>query len=271
MEVVSSEINNFESRSKSIFDSLLSLENNHKAKESEYVNQTEEILIQKDIELEHHIQSDLDSQFKISCIDSYKRQLKNAPNPLAKHQKKTPDHIINPEKWTKYSLEDVDASQMSTSANFNAAMNFLHKTNETYQDLKLSMDEIVFNKPIGANRMETNCDRDPYFQVGKHLLEKLSEEQEEVQEDLDKMDTFETTTDQIHFKKISKSKNLRSSRKSTEEDSESKILNQIESPQNKEKNSDDVDDDDDNAFDEFDNNQDNDNEENEFGDDFEKF
>ncbi|RNA25643.1 putative protein TSSC4-like [Brachionus plicatilis] len=267
METLPSEINNFESRSKSVFDSLLLIEHNHREKESEYVNQTEEIVSQKDFELEKRIQSDSDSEFKIPCIDSYKRQLKNVPHSVTKQQKKDPDHIVNPDKWTKYSLEDVDASQMSASANFYAAMSLINgKNNEPNQDLQQTLGDIVYNKPIGANKMETS--RDAYHQVGKFLLEKLSQEQEEIKDDLEKMDINESCTDQIHFKKKSKTRNIRVNRKSKEEDLDYNDHNSVEQLENFEKNSHDDNDDD---FDEFGGYQNDSAEENEFGNDFEKF
>lgn len=264
METLSTDLNDFESRSKSVFDSLLSLEHNHKAKEFEYVKQTEQILIEKDLEIERHIECDTNTQFKLPSIDSYKRQLKSASQSLSKHQKKTPDHIINPDKWTKYSLEDVDASLMSNSANLNAAISFLNKDRETNRSLGQSLGEIVYNKPIGENRMETN--RNAYSQVGKHLLEKLNEEHE-VQDDLEKMDLNEMDTDQINFKRKFKSKNLRNSRRSIEDDLDSKNISLNEQSQTLNQNKDE----DDDVLDEFDENQDSNTEENEFGDDFEKF
>lgn len=266
MEAISSDLSDFASRSQSVFDSLLSLEHNHKVKEIEYVKQTEQILIEKDFELERHFQYDNNSEFKVPCIDSYKRQLENAPPSLSKHQKKAPDHIVNPNKWTKYSLEDVDASQMSNSANLNAAMSFLNKNKETSTSLEQSLDEIVYNKPIGENRMETN--RNAYSHVEKHLLEKLNEENE-VEDDLEKIDQDEMDTDQILFKKKSKSKNLRNNRKSTEDDLE--YNNHLFSNQSENLNQNQEKDDDDDAIDKLNANQDSNYEENEFGDDFEKF
>ncbi|CAF0706636.1 unnamed protein product [Brachionus calyciflorus] len=216
MTTAQSEISNFESRSKSVFDSLLKLESNHKIKESEYLTQSEANLERQESQILEEIESEF--EFKVPSITSYKRQVTNSSNSIAKHLKKTPDHIANPDKWKKYSLEDVDSSQMSQSANYNAAMNFLNKSDKMKGDFQKLADKIEFNKPIGVNKMDMDkkCNS---LETPRTILDKLNEEQEEIEESIEKMDLSETNKSEGLFKKKSKLKNIRSQGKSIEEDS----------------------------------------------------
>ena len=81
-----------------------------------------------------------------------------------KNPKIQPDFVVNPKKWKKYSLEDVADSQMSPSANYFAAINFLkqkeknknstHDEFEKFEELadktELLNDASLFNKPLGG-------------------------------------------------------------------------------------------------------------------------
>lgn len=99
---IRSEENDFKQRSKCVFDTLSNLESSHKAKEIEYTKE-EEII------------EEVQETFKLPDINEYKRKAqKDNLNQNLKHQKKQqPDYVVNPDKWKKYSLADVDESQLS--------------------------------------------------------------------------------------------------------------------------------------------------------------
>ena len=81
------------------------------------------------------------------------------PPPPRRRGPKTPDHMINPSKYTKYSLSDVSKDQMSDKSNTRAAFDFLrelkdrkdHKYDEDSsikeQDSS-SSHKVTFKKPI---------------------------------------------------------------------------------------------------------------------------
>lgn len=63
-----------------------------------------------------------------------------------------PDHLINPHKWTKYSLEDVTSEHMSERANTTAALSFLkelaNRKEEAETDMGVVEKKIVFQKSV---------------------------------------------------------------------------------------------------------------------------
>jgi hypothetical protein len=81
--------------------------------------------------------------------------------------KKQPDYVKNPHKWKKYTLEDVQESQMSASANLQAAFSFLNRN-----EPKFDQQEILYNKPIGGKKYNLK-------EIELKLLENLNEETEE--------------------------------------------------------------------------------------------
>ena len=159
-------------RINSVFESLSSLENSHKAKETDYVMEAEISEEMAEISLEADNKKEF--EFKMPSINLYKRELElNGNNREAKHQKIQPDYVLNPEKWKKYSLEDVQESQMNASANFFAAINFLKEKNVIKESEEEYAEPVVFNKPLKGNNRPR---KDSNSKIEKKLLENLSEE-----------------------------------------------------------------------------------------------
>ena len=80
------------------------------------------------------------------------------PPPPRRRGQKTPDHIVNPNKYTKYSLSDVSKDMMSDRSNTRAAFDFLRglkdRKDQTYGDdpgkreLETSLPQkVTFKKP----------------------------------------------------------------------------------------------------------------------------
>ena len=59
---------------------------------------------------------------------------------LRKHPQQA-DHVVNPHKYKKYSLEDVDDNRLSGRANTQAAMNFLNNLKNIQQQQQPDDDE----------------------------------------------------------------------------------------------------------------------------------
>lgn len=73
-----------------------------------------------------------------------------------KRPRRAPDHVVNPNKYTKYSLSDVSKDQLSDKSNTKAAFDFLRQLKETNDEKngdKPGVDnrdqdgKIVFKKP----------------------------------------------------------------------------------------------------------------------------
>jgi hypothetical protein len=92
-----------------------------------------------------------------------------------------PDYVINPDKWKKYSLEDVPESHMSASANFQAALSFLNKTKDDI--IQLDQTKLCFNRPIGSSGSRKK--NRSFLRIENKLLENLVEEQCEGDVELD--------------------------------------------------------------------------------------
>lgn len=68
---------------------------------------------------------------------------------------KVPDHVVNPKKYTKYTLSDVSRDQMSDRSNTRAAFDFLKELKDRQQpsssqdgDQLEENDKVTFKKPV---------------------------------------------------------------------------------------------------------------------------
>lgn len=219
MYKIKSSDNQFEERSKSVFDSLSNIEACRKVSALTINASNEEII---DFNSQNNDVEELnpvgfgeksllkrlktnDFQFKVP-YSVPKQSIKNSIVSYGVQIKaNTPDHLKNPEKWKKYSLEDVSDTQMSPGANRCAAMSFLKKQTNTVdnkQSSKIEHNEeafrkladvninLDFNRPIGKNK----------FRQESALDEQTFEENDNQEIDDDKME-IESSND--------KSKNLR--------------------------------------------------------------
>jgi hypothetical protein len=123
---------NFKERTKDAFASLGSLENMHqnkrKAYEHDYSDDSNEIM----------------------------------PN-VIKHQ---PDFLANPNKWKKYSLEDVDETKMNTKANYQAAMECLKKsTDESIEQVAVLEYNRKIDKPLETSLGDEGNDTDSVQEI----------------------------------------------------------------------------------------------------------
>lgn len=107
----------FKSRSKSVFDSLASLESVHNVKAKEYIDRSLDTF---DPTEENEKRSSAaavkrkDGEFKVPEMppprsqSGPRRSNFNPPNSGGfKRRHNEPDHVRNPHKWKRYSLEDV--------------------------------------------------------------------------------------------------------------------------------------------------------------------
>ena len=82
---------------------------------------------------------------------------RNHPPPNRRGHHKTPDHVANPNKYTKYSLSDVSKDQISDRSNTRAAFDFLrelkdrkdHTSDDSVEKAheKSSSHKVTFKKP----------------------------------------------------------------------------------------------------------------------------
>lgn len=89
----------FKARSKSVFDTLTSLESTHNAKAKEYIDKS---LDHKEPNLEEPVPTT--SEFKVPSVPALRQPASLSSN---KRRYKEPDYVANPHKWKRYSLEDV--------------------------------------------------------------------------------------------------------------------------------------------------------------------
>lgn len=117
---VKSENTDFSKRSKAIFDQLplnineeVSLSKNHQKAIVKYSSRNES---------DNQVSTDM-KQFK------RQESIFKKPSFLPPRFRKTklPGYAKNPEKWTKYSLEDVSQEDMSENTNMKTALSFLHE------------------------------------------------------------------------------------------------------------------------------------------------
>ena len=107
--------NEFKERSKSVFDSLTSLESVHNAKANEYIDKS---LDNYDPTISSSDRTELkrdDRKDKAITTKDGEFRVPDVPPPRSSPQKRRrqnePDHVMNPQKWKRYSLEDVKVSQ----------------------------------------------------------------------------------------------------------------------------------------------------------------
>jgi hypothetical protein len=142
----------FKKRMNSIFGSLSSLETEHTQRMAQLGSPNTNNKQNASDLLETNKQN-RSEEFKFKAPLSAPIKRTNSGRP------KLPDHVLNPQKWTKYSLEDVDESQMSSSANYNAAMHFLHQSKVGLKDVEMSEEseqKIVFNRTICGSKKHSD-------------------------------------------------------------------------------------------------------------------
>ncbi|GAB6022245.1 hypothetical protein CHUAL_006376 [Chamberlinius hualienensis] len=156
---IKSESNEFQMRQASVFDQLSALETQHVHSRSEWAEE-----------------EDFDDES--SANDGEQKAIANESKPLsAESQFKIPvglpikrnkaDHQVNPEKWTKYSLADVDDEDLSEASNAQAASDFLKDkwaTSDCDYEKKVDgdisyghfrMPEYVVGKPKTSTKRKT--------------------------------------------------------------------------------------------------------------------
>lgn len=118
----------FSNRMNSVFDSLNGLEAKHKAWEREHEGSASAAsLLKDDPEAPEEITKRSDGPA------AFKRPWSNACAPRKRKPPPfgvgggTPDFKLHPEKWTKYSLEDVSEDDMSEATNKAAALEYLRE------------------------------------------------------------------------------------------------------------------------------------------------
>ena len=242
MYEVEAKSEDFKSRLNSTFEVLATLEATHKQKKVEYdegkeIEEHLDDINSSNIEVKCNETKDFD--FKVPSLNLMKRpaakQLQN--NLDFKNSKIQPDFVVNPEKWKKYSLEDVADSQMSPSANYFAAINFLkqkektknstHDEFEKFEELadktELLNDTSLFNKPLGSGGFKKSNEQNNNSKIEKKLLENLCESKE-IDEENDTINVEKQECSQVQFfKKKSARKNLRT--KVDENENENETLN----------------------------------------------
>ncbi len=153
----------FTERTKSVFDTLATIEKSHATKSAEY--KTDPCL---DL-LENLSPNDVTSEpvgeitEKLKDLNRKRRDERifyKVPEPVKRcYQKRKPDFQINPEKWKKYDLKDV--KDISERTNYAAAMSFLHAKNPIMEvDERADEPEIVFNKPMRKKILTTSTEED---------------------------------------------------------------------------------------------------------------
>lgn len=190
----------FNQRTKSVFDTLANLEASHKFKQTEYLDdQKPEGVDETELTNEWDTEHNKEPVFKVPSIP--KRSISDSKD-FKQSKRVKPDHLVNPDKWKKYDLSDV--KEMSTGANYSAAMSFFNSKNIITEEEEEEIDvKIVFNKPIGKGKKSSQLE--------------LVDEEEFIKEDLSK----ELKSDVLFIKK----KNRKSQRKpilNDEEDEDEK-------------------------------------------------
>lgn len=110
----------------SVFDSLSGLEAKHQAWERSHETSSSTASLLKD-------DPDTSEEFARSEPSTFKRPWSNVPAPRKRKQNYSgtpsniPDYKLHPDKWTKYSLEDVSENDMSEASNKSAAFEYLQE------------------------------------------------------------------------------------------------------------------------------------------------
>lgn len=146
--------NEFEQRTKSVFDTLLSIESNHNEKIESYI----EITNNGDDSMPKEPVSEIIDSFK--CLNDAKEPVFKMPRPVkrAVFKSRRADYQKNPEKWKKYSLEDV--KEFGNGANYAAAMDFLNSKKRIVEEDE-PMEPIQFNKPLSSKKQLPCLDPEP--------------------------------------------------------------------------------------------------------------
>jgi hypothetical protein len=130
----------------------------------------------------------------------------------------TPNYKVNPEKWTKYSLEDV--GEMSESSNTRAAFAFLEERRKlregemkaeavNTEDTSCSRGVFTFRKPVKRDARKDNAN------VSSKSVVKLSDSNDDCKGEQESSEMTEnsekTENEKVTFKSVKKSKrNIRS-------------------------------------------------------------
>ncbi|XP_043281384.1 protein TSSC4 [Venturia canescens] len=101
------------------------------------------------------------------------------PAPM-KVRKSIPDHHRHPQKWTKYSLEDVQTEQMSDRSNAQAAFSFLRelRARKSIEDLEREKDMEITTDGVESENQSTSSIRCkstthiPFRKIAKRKTEK---------------------------------------------------------------------------------------------------
>jgi hypothetical protein len=204
MYELNAENSNFKERSKSVFSTLANLESSLKKNQVQndletlnLSNETEEDFEPLETRSSKPKQTS-DFEFKVPrCVPNSRVSKPN--HPRTSHSNQThyhhgnrrgrfvPDYLKNPQKWKKYSLEDVD--DMNASTNRNAAMSFLRSLSKQTgqvetdsQSFAKLADPADFNKPIGRKKFN-----------------KLEQDETDEQEERDESCKMEQTTSSSSF------------------------------------------------------------------------
>lgn len=176
----------FKDRTKAIFDLLVNTNNdkididleNEDVENENSIELTADESINKSITQSNSIPLNLSNLKLNEEIDDDKLFVK--PTITVSDFKKQPDYVKNPHKWKKYTLDDVSESQMSASANLQAAFSFLNRNEQKFDEKEI----IIYNKPIGSGGSggsggRINNKKYNLKQIELKLLENLNEETEE--------------------------------------------------------------------------------------------
>ena len=176
----------FKDRTKAIFDLLVNTNNdkididleNEDVENENSIELTADESINKSITQSNSIPLNLSNLKLNEEIDDDKLFVK--PTITVSDFKKQPDYVKNPHKWKKYTLDDVSESQMSASANLQAAFSFLNRNEQKFDEKEI----IIYNKPIGSgggsgSGGRINNKKYNLKQIELKLLENLNEETEE--------------------------------------------------------------------------------------------
>ena len=88
--------------------------------------------------------------------DDSRRHRQDRHRHRPRHPRKVPDHIVNPDKYTKYDLSDISKDQMSDRSNTRAAFDFLAemkdrntcKSDDSSKDQNSGSNKVTFKKPV---------------------------------------------------------------------------------------------------------------------------
>lgn len=137
----------FTERTKSVFDTLLSIESTHQSKAGEYIVQSEQQMKAND---QPEPVDQMTSSFEQLNETKSNRgdDIFKVPKPVKRcHNRRRPDHELNPHKWKRYSLRDVP--EMGHGGNYAAAMSFLNANKKQAEE---TSEPVVFNRPLGGNK-----------------------------------------------------------------------------------------------------------------------